>query len=46
MNASLAAGTVTVATPLANGDSINVQFKFGLEKTGSFKFWVNIEALL
>jgi len=31
--------------PLAPGQSINVQFVLGVEKTGSFKFFFNIEAL-
>jgi uncharacterized repeat protein (TIGR01451 family) len=44
-NSTLSAGTVTLATPLANGASIDVQFLFGLEATGAFKFLVNIEAL-
>jgi hypothetical protein len=37
--------TVTLATPLAAGASINVQFLLGVQQTGSFKFFVNIEAL-
>ena len=44
-NSSLTAGTVTLATPLAPGASINLQFLFGLQQTGSFKVYVNIEAL-
>ncbi|HEY8205481.1 MAG TPA: hypothetical protein VIF81_12185 [Pyrinomonadaceae bacterium] len=44
-NGSLSAGTVTLATPLANGASINLQFLLGIQQTGSFKFYVNIEAL-
>jgi hypothetical protein len=43
-NASLSAGTVTLATPLANGASIDLQFLFGIQQTGTFKFYVNIEA--
>jgi Tol biopolymer transport system component len=43
-NSTLSAGTVTLATPLANGASIDVQFLFGLEATGAFKFLFNIEA--
>src|ERR687896_2608674 len=35
-NSSLSAGTVTLATPLANGDSIDVRFLLGLQQTGSF----------
>lgn len=44
-NSSLSAGTVTLGTPLANGASINLTFLFGLQQTGSFKAYVNIEAL-
>jgi hypothetical protein len=36
---------VTLGTPLAAGASINLQFLLGVEKTGSFKFFFNIEAL-
>ena len=31
--------------PLAPGQSINLQFLLGVQKTGSFKFFFNIEAL-
>jgi hypothetical protein len=44
-NSTLSAGTVTLATPLPPGGSINVQFLLGLQQTGTFKFFVNIEAL-
>lgn len=44
-NSSLSADTVTLATPLAPGASINVRFLLGIQQTGSFKFFVNIEAL-
>jgi len=44
-NTSLAAGTITLGTPLANGASINVQFLLGVQQPGSFKFFVNVEAL-
>ena len=44
-NSTLAAGTVTLATPLAPGASINVQFLQGIQVTGSFKFFVNVEGL-
>jgi hypothetical protein len=44
-NGSYAAGTVTLGTPLANGASINVQFLVGIQQTGSFKFFFNVEAL-
>jgi hypothetical protein len=44
-NGSLSAGTVTLGTPLANGASINLQFLLGIQQTGNFKFYLNIEAL-
>jgi len=44
-NGSMSAGTVTLGTPLANGASINLQFLLGIQQTGSFKFFINVEAL-
>jgi len=44
-NSSLSADSVTLATPLAPGDSINLHFLLGIQQTGSFKFFVNIELL-
>ena len=44
-NSSMSAGTVTLATPLANGASIDVRFLLGIQQTGSYKFYVNVEAL-
>ena len=44
-NSSWSAGTVTLGTPLANGASINLQFLLGIQQTGSFKMFVNVEAL-
>jgi len=44
-NSSMSAGTVTLATPLANGASIDLRFLLGIQQTGSFKFFFNIEAL-
>lgn len=45
LNSSLSAGTITVPTPLLPGESINLQFLLGVQQTGSFKFFFNIEAL-
>ncbi|HYX41108.1 MAG TPA: hypothetical protein VE821_05400, partial [Pyrinomonadaceae bacterium] len=45
LNSSLAAGTVTLAQPLASGATINVQFLLGVVKGGSFRIFVNVEAL-
>jgi hypothetical protein len=44
-NSSMGAGTVTLGTPLGNGASINLQFLLGIQQTGSFRFYLNIEAL-
>src|SRR5689334_1480667 len=44
-NSSLSSDQVTLATPLAPGDSINLHFLLGIQQTGSFKFFVNIELL-
>lgn len=44
-NSSLSAGTVTLATPLANGASIDIRFLVGVQQNGSFKFFLNVEAL-
>jgi hypothetical protein len=45
LNSSLNAGTIFLAQPLAPGASINLQFLLGVQNTGSFKFFFNIEAL-
>ncbi|HEX7313166.1 MAG TPA: hypothetical protein VF297_04570 [Pyrinomonadaceae bacterium] len=44
-NSSLSSGTVTLATPLADGESIDVRFLLGIQQTGSFKFFINVETL-
>src|ERR687891_490500 len=44
-NSSLSAGTITLATPLANGASIDLRFLLGIQQNGSFKFYMNLEAL-
>jgi hypothetical protein len=44
-NSSLSSGTVTLATPLANGASLDLRFLLGLQQTGSFKFYINVDAL-
>ena len=44
-NSSMSAGTVTLATPLANGASINLQFLVGIQQVGNFRIFLNIEAL-
>jgi len=44
-NSSLTSGTITLATPLAPDASIDVRFLLGVQQTGLFKFFINIEAL-
>ena len=44
-NSSLSAGTVTLATPLANGATLDTRYLLGIQQTGKFKFYINIEAL-
>ncbi len=44
-NSSLSSDTVTLQTPIAVGDSINVHFLLGVQQTGSFKFYINVEIL-
>jgi hypothetical protein len=44
-NSSLAASTVTLGTPLAPGASINLRFLMGIQQTGTFKFFINVETL-
>ncbi|MCM3870260.1 MAG: hypothetical protein ND895_06125, partial [Pyrinomonadaceae bacterium] len=45
LNSSLAAGTVTLGTPLANGASIHLNFLFGVQQSGSFRVFVFVEAV-
>ncbi|HJT68495.1 MAG TPA: choice-of-anchor Q domain-containing protein [Pyrinomonadaceae bacterium] len=45
LNSSYNAGTISLPTPLAPGQSVNLQFLLGVQKTGSFKFFFNVEAL-
>jgi hypothetical protein len=44
-NTSMSSGTVTLATPLANGASLDVRYLLGIQQTGTFKLYLNIEAL-
>jgi hypothetical protein len=44
-NSSATTSTITLAQPLAPGASINLQFLLGVQTTGSFKFFFNVEAL-
>jgi glucose/arabinose dehydrogenase len=44
-NSTLAAGTVTLAAPLAPGATIHLQFLLGVQRSGLFRFFFDIEAL-
>ena len=44
-NSSLSADVITIVTPILPGESRNIVFKLGVMRTGSFRFFVNIEAL-
>jgi hypothetical protein len=37
--------TITTATPLAPGASVNIEFTLGVQQQGAFSFFVNVEAL-
>lgn len=43
-NSSLSLGTISFSAPIPNGASINLQFLLGVQQTGSFKFYINVEA--
>jgi hypothetical protein len=44
LNSTLAAGTITAGQPLAPGASVNIQFLLGVQQTGAYRFFVNVEA--
>jgi hypothetical protein len=44
-NSSLSAGTVNLASQLAPGQSINVQFLLGVNTPGNFRFFLDVEVL-
>jgi uncharacterized protein len=43
LNSSMAVGTISTDTPIEPGDSVSVQFLLGIEQTGGYRFYVNIE---
>jgi hypothetical protein len=43
-NSTVSVGTITLSEPLQPGASVHVQFLLGLQSTGSFRFFFNIEA--
>jgi hypothetical protein len=44
-NSTLSAGTVTLGVPIAPGASINVNFLMNIMQAGTFRFFINVEAL-
>ena len=44
-NSSMSSGTVTLATPLGNGATLDLRFLLGIQQTGNFKFYINAELL-
>ena len=44
-NSSMSAGTITLATPLANGGSINLRLLLGVQQEGMYNFCAVIETL-
>jgi hypothetical protein len=45
INSTLSADTVSTGTPLAPGQSVNIQWVLGVKQGGAFRFYVTIEAL-
>ncbi|MFN7944976.1 MAG: immunoglobulin domain-containing protein [Blastocatellia bacterium] len=45
INSTLTAGTITLATPLAPGQSVDVRFQLGVIQDGNYLFIATIEAL-
>ncbi|HEU4593975.1 MAG TPA: HYR domain-containing protein [Pyrinomonadaceae bacterium] len=45
VNSSLAAGTITLGSPLANGASVSLRFLFGVEQVGDYNLAFVLEAL-
>jgi hypothetical protein len=45
VNSTLAVGTITLGTPLANGASANLRFLFGVQQEGNYHVGIVIETL-
>jgi hypothetical protein len=45
INATVSAGTISLASPLAPNAVVNVHFLLGVEQGGTFRFFINVEAL-
>jgi hypothetical protein len=44
-NTSMRANDITLSQPLAPGQSINLQFLLGVQQSGTFHFFIAVEAL-
>jgi hypothetical protein len=44
-NSSMGIGAITLGTPVPNGTTISVRFLLGIQQTGNFRFYLNIEGL-
>jgi hypothetical protein len=46
LNSTVRLGTITTGSPIAPGNSVNVQFRLGvMSPSGNFRFLINVEAL-
>lgn len=46
LNTSVDVGFISLSQPLSPGQTVNVQFVLGVQQTGSFRFFFNIEAVV
>lgn len=46
LNSTLAVGVVSLSQPLAPGQTINFQWLLGVQQSGSFRFFVSVEAVV
>jgi hypothetical protein len=45
LNSAAGVGVVSLSQPMTPGQSINVQFVLGVQQSGTFRFFINVEAL-
>jgi len=45
-NSSLSVGSITLGAPLVPNAAVSVQFRLGVQQSGSFRFLVNVEAII
>ncbi|HYO64379.1 MAG TPA: lamin tail domain-containing protein [Pyrinomonadaceae bacterium] len=44
-NSTLSAGTITLGTPMAPNEIVSLNFRLGVRQSGSFRFFIIVEAL-